>query len=105
MRNALREARRLGLVTVEERRLARFRNDTNVVCIVSREWSAWLRLARSGERATVARLLGGWVQIPEGHEYSCFLLCEFRGLETAEGLPTSSGRRQPIGSVGYPHTQ
>ena len=46
VRNALRQARTLGLVTIEERRLARFRNDTNVVCIVSREWIAWIRLTR-----------------------------------------------------------
>ena len=46
VRNAIRQAKTLALVTVEERRLARFRNDTNLVCIVSREWVAWLRLAR-----------------------------------------------------------
>ena len=46
VRNAIRQAKTLALVTVEERRLARFRSDTNVVCIVSREWTAWLRLAR-----------------------------------------------------------
>lgn len=46
VRNALREARQLGLVTVEERRVTGFRNDTDVVRIVSAEWSAWLRLAR-----------------------------------------------------------
>ena len=47
VRNAVREARKLGLVTVEERRVTGFRNDTNVVRIVSSEWTAWLRLARS----------------------------------------------------------
>lgn len=47
VRNAIREARKLGLVTVEERRVTGFRNDTNVVRIVSAEWTAWLRLARS----------------------------------------------------------
>lgn len=46
VRNAIREARKLGLVTVEERRVTGFRNDTNVVRIVSAEWTAWLRLAR-----------------------------------------------------------
>lgn len=46
VRNAVREARRLGLITVEERRQSAWRNDTNVVCIVSPEWTAWLRLAR-----------------------------------------------------------
>ena len=46
VRNALRQARTLGLVTIEERRLARFRNDTNVICIVSREWIGWIQLTR-----------------------------------------------------------
>ena len=48
VRNAIREARTLGMVTVEERRLTGFRNDTNIVRIVSAEWTAWLRLARKG---------------------------------------------------------
>ena len=46
---AIREARKLGLLTVEERRITGFRNDTNVVRIVSPEWTAWLRLARKEE--------------------------------------------------------
>ena len=46
VRNAIREAVKLGLVTVEERRVTGFRNDTNIVRIVSPEWAAWLRLAR-----------------------------------------------------------
>jgi hypothetical protein len=48
VRNAIREAVKLGLVTVEERRVTGFRNDTNIVRIVSTEWTAWLRLARKG---------------------------------------------------------
>jgi hypothetical protein len=40
-KNALREAKRLGLVHVRERRVSRFRSDTNVVRIVSPEWNAW----------------------------------------------------------------
>ena len=46
VKNAVREARRLGLLTVEERQITGFRNDTNVLRIVSAEWLAWLRLAR-----------------------------------------------------------
>ncbi|MCJ2023848.1 helix-turn-helix domain-containing protein [Methylobacterium sp. J-067] len=49
VRNAIREARKLGLLTVEERRLTGYRNDTNVVRIVSPEWVAWLRLARKAK--------------------------------------------------------
>jgi hypothetical protein len=43
-KRAIRQARTLGLVDVEERRLSRSRNDTNKVTIASREWAAWLRL-------------------------------------------------------------
>ncbi|MBP32663.1 helix-turn-helix domain-containing protein [Methylobacterium sp.] len=46
VRNAVREARKLGLLTVEERRITGFRNDTNILRIVAPEWTAWLRLAR-----------------------------------------------------------
>ncbi|MCJ2134967.1 GntR family transcriptional regulator [Methylobacterium sp. J-026] len=50
VRNAIRQAVKLGLVTVEERRVTGFRNDTNIVRVVSAEWSAWLRLARKPTR-------------------------------------------------------
>jgi hypothetical protein len=40
--NAIRAAKRLRLITVQERRLSAFRNDTNVIRIVSAEWLAWL---------------------------------------------------------------
>ena len=43
-KRALRQARTLGLITIEVRRLTGFRNDTNVVRIASREWASWLRL-------------------------------------------------------------
>ncbi len=48
VKNAIREARRLGLLTVEERQITGFRHDTNVVCIISAEWLAWIRLAHRG---------------------------------------------------------
>jgi hypothetical protein len=56
--NALRQARRLGLLSVEERRRRGQKSDTNVICIVSPEWRAWLRLG--GDR----------VQKGEHHGYS-----------------------------------
>src|SRR5215208_6585265 len=46
VQNAIREAARLGLVTVEERRREGRRNLPNVVRIVSKEWTSWL--ARGG---------------------------------------------------------
>ena len=51
VKNAIREARQLGLLTVEERQITGFRNDTNVLRIISPEWLAWIRLARKGDAA------------------------------------------------------
>src|SRR3954454_18023779 len=48
VRNALRAARGLGLLTIEERRVSAWRNAPNVVRIVSREWLGWLRLRGAG---------------------------------------------------------
>lgn len=48
VKRALREARALGLLAIEERRLTRWRNATNVVRIASSDWAAWLRLQGGG---------------------------------------------------------
>src|SRR3954470_5188202 len=48
VKRALREAQRLCLVRIEERRLSAWRNAPNVVTITSPEWSAWLRMRRKG---------------------------------------------------------
>jgi transposase len=50
-RNALRQAKRLGLIQVEERRLSRRYNDANRITIISREWRVWL--AHGSRRETV----------------------------------------------------
>jgi hypothetical protein len=46
VRNALRQAAALGLVSVRQRRRSAWRSDPNVVSIVSPEWRAWQRLRR-----------------------------------------------------------
>lgn len=48
VKRALRAARAAGLVQVQERRVSRYRNETNVVRIVSAEWASWLRLGGEG---------------------------------------------------------
>ena len=45
-RNALRLAKRSGLIEVDERRLSHRYNDANKVTIVSREWLVWLAHGR-----------------------------------------------------------
>lgn len=52
VRRALRQARALGLITVEERRLTAFRSDTNILRVVSPEWRAWLHLGGGGQSRT-----------------------------------------------------
>ena len=54
VRNALRQAKTLGLLHVEERRVARDRNRSNVITIISRELELWVRT-----RARVERQGGG----------------------------------------------
>lgn len=56
VKRAIRQARALGLVTVQERRLSRYRNDTNIVRIISKAWLAWIDLR--GARGGVQRRTG-----------------------------------------------
>lgn len=48
VKRAIRQARALGFLTVQERRLSRYRNDTNIVRIISKAWMSWLELRGSG---------------------------------------------------------
>ncbi len=48
VRNAIREARRLGFLQVEERRVSAWRNLPNRLTITSREWLSWLRMRARG---------------------------------------------------------
>ena len=49
VKNALRAARGLNLISIEERRLTAFRNASNIVRIVNPEWRTWLRLGGGGK--------------------------------------------------------
>lgn len=57
VQNALRHARRMGALAVQERRRRGQKSLTNVVVVAAPEWQAWLRM-------------GGRVQKREHHEYS-----------------------------------
>jgi hypothetical protein len=106
VRNALRQARQLGLVTIEERRLARFRNDTNIIRIVSRGWTAWLRLARSDERGAVPRKSGGGCRSPQGTNTPVPYSVNSEGRRPQGGIrgveisPSSRARSEPQGNGG-----
>lgn len=55
VRNALRQARVLALLTVEERRRTAWMNYPNIIAIVSKEWASWLRLA-TGQNSWTPRV-------------------------------------------------
>src|SRR3954470_13516438 len=58
VQNALREAARLGLLTIEERRREGRRNLPNVVRIVSKEWTMWLTRGGRSSRPSAEPLIG-----------------------------------------------
>src|SRR4051794_21740271 len=81
VKNAMRAARALNIISVEERRLTAFRNAANVVRIVSPEWRAWLRLG------------GGGKSVPRSPtQLKISALAQRIGPRAAEGL--GSGRAQ-----------
>lgn len=63
-KRALRQARTLGLITVKERRLTGFRNDTNVVRVTSSEWAGWLHLRMPRASYAGRQGIGGTVVRP-----------------------------------------
>src|SRR4051812_25246383 len=58
VKNAIREAARLGLLTVQERRQEGRRNLPNVVRIVSKEWTSWLARGGRPTRVMAEPLIG-----------------------------------------------
>lgn len=50
VKRAVRQAMALGFLTKQERRLSRYRNDTNILRIISKAWLVWieLRTAKGG---------------------------------------------------------
>src|SRR4051812_23995846 len=80
VKNALRAARALGLISVEERRLSAFRNASNVVRIVSPEWGAWLRLGGGGKSVPRSPTQ---VKIPASAQLNRAWAAEGQGAEPA----------------------
>lgn len=85
VRRALRQARDLGLITVEERRLGAFRSDTNIVRVVSPEWRAWLRLGGGGQSGT-----------PTTSRYSKSPFVAANGSLTGAGWGERGGSARPL---------
>jgi hypothetical protein len=58
VKNAIRTAARLGLLTVEERRREGRRNLPNVIRIVSKEWTVWLARGGRASRPAAEPMIG-----------------------------------------------
>src|SRR5215216_2632895 len=69
VKNAIRTAARLGLLTVEERRREGRRNLPNVIRIVSKEWTSWLARAGRSSRPATHPLIGVKKITPTGNSY------------------------------------
>ena len=98
VKNAIREAAQLGLLTVEERQITGFRNDTNVIRILSTEWLAWIRLARRGDplpnrrgQAAPSLLGGGGVKSVTSTPTEVLTLLESGKTEPKKGCRGAAG--------------
>ncbi|MCJ2005977.1 helix-turn-helix domain-containing protein [Methylobacterium sp. J-092] len=96
VKNAIREARKLGLVTVEARPVTGFRNLPNVVRIVAAEWTAWLRLARKGVVLNTHPSPAGRAKKNLGRQGGNETL-----LPSSQGIGVKSATRTPT-DVPYP---
>lgn len=86
VKNAIRHAQALGLVSVEIRVQSAFRNKPNIVRIVSPEWQAWNRL----KRRSIPE--GGGVKSVTSSNTKLINRGKKRGLRGQKGLP-KRGRR------------
>lgn len=68
VKSALRQAKALGLISVEERRVTKNRNDPNIVRIISAEWLAWIALQAPARARAVRGIIfaGGGVRAESG---------------------------------------
>lgn len=93
VRNAIREAAKLGLLTVEERQITGWRNDTNIVRIISAEWTSWLRLTRKRKNDASSTLPeGGGCKSANPTPTKVPDLWNSRQAQPSQGLPRGSGR-------------
>lgn len=83
VRNALRQAQTLGLVSVQERRLTAWRSDSNIIRVVSAEWLAWLGLG-GGCKKTRTKSNHSYSQtetaVDNGHNLQLFRVCSSHSM-------------------------
>ena len=96
-RNALRYAAREGLLTIEERRRNKQPNLSNVVRIVSREWTAWIERGRKQKTWAFSAEGGGCKKRESTDIASSRSLCGERAARVH--LSPKIARRPPDGGL------
>src|SRR5215218_7539614 len=91
VQTALREAARLGLLTIEERRREGRRNRPNVVRIVSKEWTSWLTRGGRSSRPAAEPLIGCKKLHPTDNSY--------KNQRSHTSEPVIAARGQQAGSA------
>src|SRR6187455_2759517 len=91
VQNAIREAARLGLLTIEERRREGRRNLPNVIRIISKEWMTWLARGGRSSPSSTEPLIGCKKLRPTDNRYKT------QRLSASE--PVFAARRQQAGSA------
>jgi hypothetical protein len=94
VKNALRAARALNLLSVEERRLNAFRNASNVVRITSPEWRAWLRLGGGGKSVPRSPTQ---LKIPASVQRNRLRTAEGQGVRTGAPKRDTEGHGRALG--------
>lgn len=83
VRNALRQAQALGLISVQERRRTAWRSDSNVIGVVSLEWLAWLGLGGGCKKQhTTNTKFNNQTETAaiNGHNSPLFRVCSSHGM-------------------------
>ena len=93
VQNALREAARLGLVTIEERRREGRRNLPNVIRIISKEWTSWLARGGRASRPQPKPLIGCKKMRPTDRHY--------KNQRSRMAEPAIAARGQQAGSAAH----
>src|SRR5215207_3159761 len=91
VQNAIREAARLGLLTIEERRREGRRNLPNVIRIVSKEWMTWLIRGERSSRPQAEPLIGCKKMRPTDRSY--------KNQRSRMSEPVLAARGQQAGSA------
>src|SRR4051794_18030795 len=97
VKNAIREAARLGLLTVQERRREGRRNLPNVVRIVSKEWTIWLARGGRASRPAAEPPIGVKKITPTDNSY--------KNQRTRVTKPVLAAVRQQAGSAVHHRTR